>query len=601
MPPTRGRNGGDGPALGQILWTSPRKTLTLGSMIVERSRCLATCSFLLLAASHHLTILGLPDPAAGESFPGTEDVFSDETPVLRLRIEVAPDDLDALRTDHRGYVRATLREGSDVIRDVGLRLKGSAGSFQPIEADKPGFTVKVNRFAPGKRFHGLKKFLLNNAVQDPSYFSEAVGNHLFREAGVPAARAGFALVTLNGKDLGLYVLLEAVTADFLAQHFENPHGSLYEGPGDVTGEIDEDSPGIFTDRADLVMLSNAALEPDPRLRMRRLGEVLDMDRFISFLAMEAVTWHWDGYVVGVNNYRIYNDIAKGRMVFLPHGSDQLFQDPEGAVLPEPQGIIARAVLETVEGREKYRTRLIELRSRVLDLGGIQRRVASLSARVRPVLIERSAVEAEAQAEAASDLLGRISRRAQSIDEQILGGFNFLREPPRFDDQGIASLPGWKPRTRDGAPDFGLVEIDGLDGLQALWITAGAEGACVASWRTRVLLGPGAYRIEGRVRTQDVQPFAEEGGGRVRPGGAGIRISGREPREKLIGTRPWTRLTFDFIVGPDGEDSVPEGIVEVVCELRAEGGEAWFDADSLHLIRLPPTGAAVEEKREEDRE
>jgi spore coat protein H len=568
-------------------------------MIVGRSRALETCLSVLLGASFHLIIPGLPAPAAAESFPAAEDVFSDHAPVLRLRIEVERDQMDALRADHRGYVRATLREGSHVIQDVGVRLKGSAGSFQPIDADKPGFTVKVNRFASGKRFRGLKKFLLNNAIQDPSYFSETVGNHLFREAGVPAVRAGFATVTLNGRNLGLYVLMEAVTADFLSRHFENPHGSLYEGPGDVTGEIDEDSAGIFVDRADLVMLSNAALEPDPGLRMRRLGEVLDMDRFISFLAMEAITWHWDGYVVGVNNYRIYNDIAKGRMVFLPHGSDQLFQHPEGEVLPEPQGMIARAVLETAEGRERYRARLIELRSRALDLDDIQRRFASLSAKVQPVLLERSMVEAEAQAEAASDLLGRISRRARSLDDQVVDGFHFLREPPRFDEKGVAPLPHWKPRTRSGAPEFGLVELDGLDGRQALWIAAGTEGACVASWRTRVLLGPGAYRIEGRVRTQNVNPFAAEGGGRVRPGGAGIRISGREPREKLTGTRPWTPLQFDFIVGAEGGDRVPEGVVEVVCELRAEGGESWFDADSLHIIRLHPTGDEAEEEGEEE--
>jgi hypothetical protein len=32
--------------------------------------------------------------------------------------------------------------------------------------------------------------------------------------------------------------------------------------------------------------------------------------------------------------------------------------------------------------------------------------------------------------------------------------------------------------------------------------------------------------------------------------------------------------------------VPDGIhdIELVCELRASNGEAWFDAESLRLVR-----------------
>src|SRR4029453_9610837 len=235
-------------------------------------------------------------------------------------------------------------DGGEVHRGVGVRLKGSAGSFQAIDGPKPGFTLKVDWRRSKGRIRGMRKLLLNNAVQDPSYFSELIGNELFRAAGIPAARDTFASVEFNGKDLGLYFILEGVTQVFLKRNFENRYGSLYEGPGDVNGDLDVDARGVLPEHEELQMLVNAASERDPAERMRRLGEVLDVDRFITFLVLEPELGDWDGSLIGVNNYWIYADPGNGKLVFLPHGSDQLFQDPEGPVVPGMQGLLARAVL-----------------------------------------------------------------------------------------------------------------------------------------------------------------------------------------------------------------------------------------------------------------
>ena len=36
-------------------------------------------------------------------------------------------------------------------------------------------------------------------------------------------------MTVNGKDLGLYVHVEEIKAPFLARHFDSAEGNLYEG------------------------------------------------------------------------------------------------------------------------------------------------------------------------------------------------------------------------------------------------------------------------------------------------------------------------------------------------------------------------------------
>ena len=96
-----------------------------------------------------------------------------------------------------------------------------------------------------------------------------------------------------------------------------------------------------------------------------------------------------------------------------------------------------------------------------------------------------------------------------------------------------------------------------------------------SWRTRMLLGEGQYRFEGLVRTSGVT---------VEPGdprsGAGLRISKGPMPRKLTGTRDWAPFVYVFQV----EDGVTD--VELICEVKALAGEAFFDAGSLRLTRVP---------------
>jgi hypothetical protein len=137
-------------------------------------------------------------------------------------------------------------------------LKGGSGSFRKVD-DRPGFTLDFNRNDPEGRFHGLKKMHLNNGAQDPARLGEFLGGQFFRDAGVPAARAAHALVELNGRRLGLYVIMESMDKDFLGRNFTNKLGNLYgqTRSGDVTNELElMEGPEPGT-RQDLKMLAAA--------------------------------------------------------------------------------------------------------------------------------------------------------------------------------------------------------------------------------------------------------------------------------------------------------------------------------------------------------
>lgn len=315
-----------------------------------------------------------------------DDLFAQPN-VIRLKIDLSAAALDALKKDPKAYVKALMREGSHTYNDVGVRLKGSA-AFAGLDK-KPSLAIKFNEFVSGQKFHGETKVFLDNSSRDPSYLCESLAGQIFRDAGVPAARATFARVELNGQDAGLYVVAEAVNKDFLSSHFKKAKGNLYEGSNqDVSERLDKDSGDAATEQDDLKKLAKAAQEPDPAKRWTKLNPVLDLDRFVSFAAVEVLLWHRDGYSMDKNSYRIYNDPASGQMVFLPHGVDVAFHKHDGALWPEWKGLVAGAVLETSEGRQRYRERMTQLLSTIAPAAKVQSLAQELAAKIRPSLTGR---------------------------------------------------------------------------------------------------------------------------------------------------------------------------------------------------------------------
>lgn len=484
----------------------------------------------------------------------------------RIQIEISSAGVAALRDQPREYVSGTVRADGALYPEVGIHLKGSTGSFREVD-DKPAFTVDFNQYRPDQKLDGLSKIHLNNSVEDSSYANERLGSELFRAAGVPAPRVAHALVELNGRRLGLYVLKEGFTTEFLGLYFRRTDGNLYDiGSGnEVTERMKRNSGAGPNDWADLKALAAAAQEPDLAKRWQRLQAVLDLDRFLSFVAMEILLGHRDGYALARNNFRLYHDPATDKFVFLPHGMDILFSRADLPLQPRWSGLVARAVMETPEGRRRYRERLELLFTNLFEAATLTPQVDDLVASVRFSLPPD---EARSLANEADTVKEHIVKRAEFVARQLLEPES---RPLRF-EQGVARPRGW--RVVDPPAGGKLERAQSPAGRPALLIQAGPFTA--ASWRASVLLEPGRYRFEGRAQTREVTPLAF---GKSK--GAGLRVSTAKLTKPhhLTGTSPETPLATEFTTIKPVEE------VELICELRASGGEAWFDTDSLRLVRL----------------
>ena len=375
-----------------------------------------------LAAGGAAAVALSPAVALAQRAPDPRAKLFETGRMVKVMIDLTPEQMETLRKKPREKVAAKVTDDANkVYREVSVHLRGGAGSFRPFD-EKCGFTLIMDKWTDAQRFHGMKKFHLNNSVQDPSYLSELFCGELFRANGLPASRITHAWVLVNGKSKGLYVLKEGYDKVFLRNNFGDGEGNFYNGGfcSDMDQPLELLSGGAddMPPQEDLKAVVAAAREADPKVRFEKLEKLLDIEKFIAFVACEIVAWHWDGYAMKKNNYRIYQNVPPGKMVFIPSGMDQMWADPNGPIFPNFEGLLAKGLLETPEGRRRYLLRVAKITREQLNPTAMARWLDALQARVLPAV-------QFAEPQAARDYPAQVGRirnaagaRTRNLGEQL---------------------------------------------------------------------------------------------------------------------------------------------------------------------------------------
>ncbi len=384
--------------------------------------------------------------------PGSDVVF-DRAALHEIAITVDEAHLGQLRTNLDERAPCTLVYDGEVVRGAGIRQKGNSAVDL---SEKPSFSVKLDEFDEEANLHGLKKLLLNNSKQDPTFLREQIGEELHDRAGVPAARTAHAVVSLNGVDQGIYVVTEAIDKRFLRRHFGevNDEGVLYEGPccGDFAEDIDavELDSGDDGGGAELRSLAAAIQGASDEQLAAEVSERLDLDRFLTSYALETLLGHWDGYAYRANNYYLYENPADGRFVFIAHGMDRILDDPHFDTETEPVAVLPRRIREIPALDERYRAELARIVSAAWDEGAVLaaidraeqvlgKAVAGAGAATRGDL---SAFEAHVDA-----LRSDLTLRRALVDPAIVCGDGHVAGLETCDDGNTAGGDGCSARCR----------------------------------------------------------------------------------------------------------------------------------------------------------
>lgn len=517
-------------------------------------------------------------PAKSPDSPGkhlADDIASTNFflgPIQRFEVIVGKSEMAKLAGVHgwggaKVDVPATVKFGTNTYEKVSIHIKGAAGSFRPIFAN-PALTLNFGKLNDGQKFAGMRKLHLNNSVQDGSRVSEYFCGELYRRAGVPATRATHAYVTLNGRDLGLYVVKEGFDKPFLRRNFGDASGNLYDGGfvQDVDSDLERDNGEGPDTHADLHALTAAAMESNPATRLKKLEKVLDVDRFITVVAMQCLLDDWDGYVRNRNNYRIYHDPVTDKLVFLPHGMDQMVENPTSPIIRPFGGLVARQMWGIPEIRTRINERIAQITNTIFTSAAIDEILDPVQKRLAAAVEGRQG-DSQWVVRAGNGFRSRLVQRLNRLTTGV-------PTPLKFDSTGIVSLSK-KPWTENGEGNAAELSRVEKDGKPCLSIRATQTGG-VGSFRTSLLLPAGLYRFETRAKADQIEATQS-----IRGTGAGIRVSGDGRANRLTGTTDWQPLSHDFEIeeSPDGQQ------VQLVIELRANHGEVLFDLSSFVLRRL----------------
>jgi hypothetical protein len=258
--------------------------------------------------------------------PGPVDderaIFTD-TGVLEFGIELDDAAIAQLEQAPTEYVGGSFVFRGQRYAPVGVRLKGNS-TYQWLDA-RPAWKVKFDEFVPGARFYGLERVTLNSNYWDGSMMAETLAYRLWRKAGNPAPRTGYANVTFNGELVGLYTVVESMDDGFVEAWWPDSEGGLYEMCRTCDFQLDCSAyplqeTGESFDETGLARACAAAATGDAD----EIRAHFDWERLVTWMALERVANHSDSYSYNLNNYYVYHDPLTDRVTLTPWGADSTF-------------------------------------------------------------------------------------------------------------------------------------------------------------------------------------------------------------------------------------------------------------------------------------
>lgn len=267
-----------------------------------------------------------------------------EIPIIHVRLPadslawlLHPDNLDNER-ELRASVRIEV-DGQVHERDpVGFRLRGNTSR----RAAKKSYKLSFNTFESGATLFGLEKMNLNGEHNDPSLIRTSLAWDLAGRFGIPASRSRHVLVHVNDAFHGVYLLVEHVDENFVADRFGNAAGNLYKClyPADLAykgPDADSYSEPIYgrpayelngavrdTTYRDLISFIRFLHDASDGEFVEEIRDRLDLDGFLRAMAFETLIGHWDNYWFNQNNYYLYHDPLTGRFHYIPYDLDNTF-------------------------------------------------------------------------------------------------------------------------------------------------------------------------------------------------------------------------------------------------------------------------------------
>ena len=235
-------------------------------------------------------------------------------------------------------VPATLVVDGKTYKDVGVQFRGNTSFSWVPEGQKHSLNVSIDKFVKDQSLLGFTSLNLLNGHSDPSFIHSVLYLQAAR-AFIPAARANFVRVVINGEYWGVYPNVEQINKPFLREWFKNDTGARFKAPGMLNGraglEYWGDNPARYKQTFEIkskddpkaweaLIHLTRVLNTTPSAGLETaLSPILDIDGALRFLALDATLSNNDGYWVRGSDYHLYRDPG-GKFHIIPNDINETY-------------------------------------------------------------------------------------------------------------------------------------------------------------------------------------------------------------------------------------------------------------------------------------
>ena len=283
-------------------------------------------------------------PADVSNFPAAD--LYDPTVLRTLFLQFESDDWEKELSDFHNSdveVPATLTVDGKEYPNVGVHFRGMSSYMMVPAGYKRSLNLSLDFIDENQRLYGYRTLNLLNGHEDDSLMSSVLYSHIARQY-LPAPKANFVRVVINGEDWGVLPNVEQFNKDFVKENFGSELGTRWKVSGNpgadgglrYLGEEIEPYRQRFTvkskdeERAwrDLIALCRTLEQTPPEKLEAALEPMLDIDGTLKFLALDVALVNNDGYWVRASDYSLYQD-PTGRFHLIPSDMNESFRGGGG--------------------------------------------------------------------------------------------------------------------------------------------------------------------------------------------------------------------------------------------------------------------------------
>ncbi len=204
-------------------------------------------------------------------------------------------------------------------QDVGIKYKGN--SSYNVNNTKNPLNIKLDYINNGQSIDGYNVLKLSNGFRDPSFVREVLSYQIAREY-MPAPKATYANVYINGNLMGLYTCVQSIDDDFTNENFYERKGPFFKventgfsisGCGGQLGILEYYNDTNCYQRAYEMQSSNDWWKLGNFLdtfnnHFTSIENVMDIDRTLWMMALENLTVCLDGPINSIpHNFYLFKD------------------------------------------------------------------------------------------------------------------------------------------------------------------------------------------------------------------------------------------------------------------------------------------------------